>query len=67
VPGTAIVIGHTVYVSSFQTRKTIGIDVRTHKKDFEIDQAGYTPMVSDGRHLFLIGYYTLIGLQPTKP
>jgi len=67
VPGTATLIGHTVYVSSFQTKKTIGIDVRTHKKNFEIDQAGYTPMVSDGRRLLLVGYYTVIGLEPTTP
>jgi outer membrane protein assembly factor BamB len=67
VPGTATVIGHTVYVSSFKTRKTIGIDVRTHKKTFQINQAGYTPMISDGRRLILVGYYTVIGLQPTKP
>jgi outer membrane protein assembly factor BamB len=65
VPGTATVIGHSVYVSSFQTKKTIGIDVRTHKRDFKIDQAGYTPMVSDGRRLILVGYYTVIGLEPT--
>jgi outer membrane protein assembly factor BamB len=67
VPGTATVIGHTVYVSSFTTKKTIGIDVLTHKKDFEIGQAGYTPVISDGRRLILVGYYTVIGLQPTKP
>jgi hypothetical protein len=29
-------------------------------------QAGYTPMVSDGRRLYLISYYSLIGLQPTR-
>jgi outer membrane protein assembly factor BamB len=67
VEGTATVIGHTVYVASFATKKTIGIDVRTHKKDFEIDQSGYTPMISDGRRLILVGYYTVIGLEPTKP
>jgi outer membrane protein assembly factor BamB len=67
VPGTATVIGHTVYVSSFTTKKTIGIDVRTHKKNFEIGQAGYTPVISDGRRLILVGYYTVIGLEPTKP
>jgi outer membrane protein assembly factor BamB len=66
VPGTATVIGHTVYTSSFKTRKAIGIDVRSHRRTFEMDQAGYTPMVSDGRRLYLIGYYELIGLQPTK-
>jgi outer membrane protein assembly factor BamB len=66
VPGTATVIGHTVYTSSFKIRRAIGIDVRTHRKTFELDQAGYTPMVSDGRRLYLIGYYVLIGLKPTR-
>jgi len=66
VPGTATVIGHTVFTSSFKTRDAIGIDARTHRKTFQLKQAGYTPMVSDGRRLFLIGYYELIGLQPTR-
>jgi outer membrane protein assembly factor BamB len=66
VPGTATVIGNTVYVSSFKTDETLGIDVHTHHRTFRLKQAGYTPMVSDGRRLFLIGYYTLIGLQPTR-
>jgi outer membrane protein assembly factor BamB len=64
VPGTATVIGHTVYTSSFKTRETIGLDVRSHRKTFEMRQAGYTPMVSDGRRLYLIGYYELIGVRP---
>jgi outer membrane protein assembly factor BamB len=64
VPGTATVIGHTVYTSSFKTGKTLGIDVHTHRKTFEIDQAGYTPVVSDGERLFLTGYYVLVGLEP---
>lgn len=67
IEGTATVIGHTVYVASFVTKKTIGIDVRTHKKNFEIDQSGYTPIVSDGQRLILVGYYTVIGLEPTSP
>jgi outer membrane protein assembly factor BamB len=67
IPGTATVIGHTVYTSSFKTRKTIGIDALTHKKTFELPQAGYTPVISDGRRLYLIGYYDLVGLEPTKP
>ncbi len=66
VPGTATVIGDTVYTSSFQTNRTIGLDVHSHKKVFELDQAGYTPVVSDGRRLFLIGYYVLAGLDPTQ-
>jgi outer membrane protein assembly factor BamB len=64
VPGTATVVGHTVYTSSFKTDETIGIDVRTRKRTFHLRQAGYTPMVSDGRRLFLIGYFELVGLVP---
>ena len=66
IPGTATVIGHTVYTSSFKTQRTIGFDVRSHKKTFEIHQSGYTPVVSDGRRLILVGYYDLIGLQPSR-
>jgi len=66
VPGTATVIGHTVYTSSFKTRDAIGIDVRTGRRNFQLRQAGYTPVVSDGRRLYLIGYYEVIGLEPKE-
>jgi outer membrane protein assembly factor BamB len=64
IPGTATVIGHTVYTSSFKTQETSGFDVHTHKRTFHLGEAGYTPMVSDGERLFLVGYYDLIGLEP---
>ncbi|HEX6781697.1 MAG TPA: hypothetical protein VF125_06665, partial [Solirubrobacterales bacterium] len=35
-----------------------------HEPTFHMKQAGYTPMVSDGERLFLIGYHELIGLEP---
>jgi outer membrane protein assembly factor BamB len=66
IPGTATVIGHTVYSSSFKTENTLGFDVRTHRKTFELNEAGYTPVVSDGKRLYLIGYYQLVGLEPSK-
>jgi hypothetical protein len=65
IPGTATVVGHTVYTSSFKTGRTIGLDVGTHEKVFELKQAGYTPVVSDGRRLYLVGYYVVVGLEPT--
>jgi len=66
IPGTATVIGGTVYTSSFKTQETTGLDARTGKRIFHIKQAGYTPMVSDGKRLYLVGYYDLIGLEPAK-
>jgi outer membrane protein assembly factor BamB len=64
VPGTAVVIGHTVYTSSFATGKSIGIDVRSHKKVFSYGSPGYTPMVSDGQSLYLVGYYSIHRFDP---
>lgn len=64
IPGTAIVIGHTVYTSSFDTEETTGFDVHSHKRTFHIKESGYTPMTSDGKRLYLVGYYDLIGLEP---
>jgi outer membrane protein assembly factor BamB len=66
VPGTAVVIGHTVYTSSFKTERTTGLDVRTGKRTFSLREAGYTPVISDGRHLYAIGYFELVGLQPSR-
>jgi outer membrane protein assembly factor BamB len=66
IPGTATVIGHTVYTSSFKTQETTGLDARTGTRVFHIKQAGYTPMVSDGKRLYLVGYYDLIGLEPAR-
>jgi outer membrane protein assembly factor BamB len=66
VPGTATVIGNTVYTSSFKTREAVGVDVHTHKKTFGLDSAGYTPVVSDGEKVYLIGYFELVGLEPKR-
>ena len=66
IPGTAVVIGHTVYTSSFTTQKSIGIDVLTHKKVFSFGSPGYTPMVSNGQSLFLVGYYSMARFDPKR-
>lgn len=66
VPGTATVIGHTVYTSSFRTAESIGVDVRTQKKTFSFDSPGYTPMISDGRNLYLVGYFSLHAFEPRR-
>jgi hypothetical protein len=64
VPGTAVVIGRTVYTSSFKEQKAVGIDVKSHKKVFSFGSPGYTPMISDGQSLFLVGYFSMHRLVP---
>jgi outer membrane protein assembly factor BamB len=63
IPGTASVIGNTVFSSSFKTRESVGYDVHTHKRDFALHSAGYSPVVSDGHRLYVAGYYTFYGLE----
>lgn len=59
IPGTPTVVGKTVYTSSFQTKKTVGIDANSGKKVFEWGSAGFTPVISDGENVFLTGFQTI--------
>jgi outer membrane protein assembly factor BamB len=59
VPGTPTVVGKTVYTSSFQSKKTFGVDAATGKQVFEWGSAGFTPVISDGERVFLTGFQTI--------
>jgi outer membrane protein assembly factor BamB len=62
IPGTATVVGHTVYTSSFSTQKTYGIDARDGEKVFQFPADGYTPLISDGERVYLVGFVGVYGL-----
>ena len=59
VPGTPTVVGKTVYTSSFQNKKTFGVDAKTGKQVFEWGSAGFTPVISDGERVYLTGFQTV--------
>ncbi len=59
VPGTPTVVGTTVYTSSFQNKKTFGVDATTGKQVFEWGSAGFTPVISDGTNVYLTGFQTV--------
>jgi outer membrane protein assembly factor BamB len=67
VPGTPTVVGRTVYTSSFETKKTTGLDARTGKPVFHWGSAGYTPMISDGERVFLTGFQTVWAFDAKHP
>ena len=64
VPGSASVVGSTVYSSSFKTGNTVGYDTASHKRVFRFPSPGYSPMISDGVHLFLAGYESVHAFKP---
>lgn len=59
IPGTPTIVGRVVYTSSFQTEKTVGLLARTGKAIFHWGSAGYEPVVTDGRQIFLTGFETV--------
>jgi outer membrane protein assembly factor BamB len=67
VPGTPTVIGETVYTSSFQNKKTFGVDAKTGKQVFEWGSAGFTPVISDGTNAYLTGFQTLWAFDAKDP
>ena len=64
IPGTPTVVGNTVYTSSFHTQEATGYDTKSGDKVFHFAAPGYTPMISDGQHVFLVGYESLRALEP---
>jgi outer membrane protein assembly factor BamB len=67
IPGSPTVIGTTVYTSSFDTSKTVGLDASNGKPVWEWGSAGYEPMISDGQRAFLIGFQTIWAFDDCSP
>jgi outer membrane protein assembly factor BamB len=55
VSGSATVIDGVVYFATLQ-RRTYGLDARTGKELWTFPDGAFTPVVTDGRHLYLVGW-----------
>lgn len=66
IPGSPTVVGKTVYTSSFETKRTTGLDAATGKKTFTWASAGYDPVISDGESAFLTGFQTVWGFDAKR-
>jgi outer membrane protein assembly factor BamB len=64
INGSATVIGNVVYYADLGLDTSVGLDRRTGRKVFEFKDGEFTPMVADGRSVFLIGYSTIYQLLP---
>jgi outer membrane protein assembly factor BamB len=66
INGSATVIGNVVYFSDLGSDTSTGLDVRTGRPVFRFNDGEFTPVVSDGRSIFLIGYSTIYQLLPKR-
>lgn len=64
--GSATVLGEIVYIAEFTNTTTLGYDVKTGRKVFRYKTGTYTPVISDGRRIYLTGYSSLNALEPVK-
>ena len=66
VIGSLTAIGNIVYAAEFNDTSTTGFSMRTGRTVFRYPRGTYTPVVSDGRRIYLVGYSSVTALQPFK-
>ncbi len=64
--GSLTAIGNIVYAAEFSGTSTTGFAMKTGRPVFHYPRGTYTPAVSDGRRLYLVGYSSISALQPFK-
>ena len=63
ISGSATVLGHVVYFSTLKGR-TYALDARTGKLLWSFPDGKYSPVVSDGHRLYLVGYARIYAMVP---
>lgn len=64
VIGSLTVLGQTVYIAEFTNTTTLGYNTRTGRQVFQYPTGTYTPIITDGKWLYLTGYSSLHALKP---
>jgi outer membrane protein assembly factor BamB len=67
VIGSLSAVGDIVYAAEFSNKTTTGFMMRSGKRVFHYPYGTYTPVISDGRRLYLTGYSSITALEPFKP
>jgi len=67
VVGSLSAVGNIVYVAEFSTKATNGFEMKTGRQVFHYKTGTYTPVISDGRRIYLTGYSSINALEPFKP
>lgn len=66
VIGSLTAVGDIVYVAEFDGTSTTGFSMRTGRTLFRYPRGTYTPVISDGRRIYLVGYSSITALQPYR-
>ncbi len=59
IDGSATVLGNVIYFSDLGSNRTAGLDLRTGQQVFSFPDGEFSPVITDGKVVFLIGYSTI--------
>ncbi len=62
--GAPTILGNVVYFSNLGKQNTLGLDVSSGKRVWYFRHGAFSPVISDGRRIYLTTYRTLMGLGP---
>jgi outer membrane protein assembly factor BamB len=66
IVGSLSAVGEIVYAAEFTGETTSGYMMRSGRRVFKYPYGTYTPVISDGRRIYLTGYSSITALQPYK-
>src|SRR5215207_4959839 len=66
VIGSLTAVGNIVYVAEFEGTSTTGFAMKIGRRVFSYPRGTYTPVISDGHRLYLVGYSSISALEPFK-
>ncbi|MBV8432297.1 MAG: PQQ-binding-like beta-propeller repeat protein [Solirubrobacterales bacterium] len=66
IDGSATVLGKVVYYSDLGSNSTAGLDLDTGRQVYSFPDGEFSPVITDGKAVFLIGYSTIYQLLPKK-
>jgi outer membrane protein assembly factor BamB len=66
VIGSLSAVGDIVYVAEFNGTSTTGYMMRSGREVFHYPRGTYSPVISDGRRIYLTGYSSITALQPHR-
>ena len=66
VIGSLSAVGDIVYAAEFTNGSTDGFMMKTGRRVFRYKTGTYTPVISDGRRIYLVGYSSINALQPYR-
>jgi outer membrane protein assembly factor BamB len=64
IDGSATVLGNVVYYSDLGSNRSGGVNFRTGRQMFSFPDGEFTPVITDGKAVFLIGYSTIYQMLP---